>query len=316
MKPPCFREIRQINMASPLLDEPFRERNMTSVKATVLLGAIAGLSLTTSGCLATRKHVANQIAPVQAQVNTVQKQSNDNKQAIGDLDRNLATTDEKATQAGRDAKAAADAAQRANDAASQAGQRADNARQLAEQTGSRLDSTINNLDNYRLVDTQKVYFKFGKSELTDEGKQQLDQAIAQLGNVKAYVVEIEGFTDRTGGKAYNLALSQRRADAVQRYLTLHNVPLRKVHVVGIGSEDPNADNKTRAGRKEERRVDVRVYALDITGQGANQPLSSSSQQPATTGAGAGAADRMTNTNNGTGNMPASTNGATSANPTM
>jgi len=326
-------ELSKYKLVSALHDEPFRERNMTSVKATLILGAVAGLSLMNSGCLATRKHVRNQIAPVQAQVNTVQKQTADNKQAIGDLDRNLATTDEKATQAGRDAKAAAEAAARANDAATSAGQRADNARQLAEQTGTRLDSTINNLDNYRLVDTQKVYFRFGKSELTDEGKQQLDQAISQLGNVKSYVIEIEGFTDRTGGKAYNLGLSQRRADAVERYLTLHNVPLRKVHVVGIGSEDPNADMKTRAGRKEERRVDVRVYALDINGQGANTPMSSSTGQPMN---GNGAADRMSNTmpsGTATGNMPASTsntttpdnnnmpastnnNGATGTNPNM
>ena len=264
---------------------------MNRAKLSLFVAAGAGLSLMSSGCLATRKHVANQIAPVQAQVNTVQKQSADNKQAIGDLDRNLATTDEKATEAGRQAQAAAQAAARANDAAMQAQQRADNARQLAEQNGTRLDATVNNLDNYKLVDTQKVYFKFGKSELTPEGTQALDQAIAQLGNVKNYALELEGFTDRTGNKSFNVALSERRADAVEVYLTEHNVPLRKIHVVGVGMDEANG--KTRAERKEDRRVDIRVYALDLSGQAANQPMSSSTNMPATTGSN-GAADRMTN----------------------
>jgi outer membrane protein OmpA-like peptidoglycan-associated protein len=276
---------------------------MNRAKLSLFIAAVAGLSLMSSGCLATRKHVRNQIAPVQAQVNQVQKETNDNKQAIGDLDRNLATTDEKATEAGKRAQAAMDAANQANSAAQQAGQKADSATQLAQQTGNRLDTTVANIDNYRLVDTQKVYFPFGKSTLTDEGKQALDNAISQIGNVKNYVLELEGFTDKTGSKTYNLALSERRADTVERYLTEHNVPLRKIHVVGVGKDE--STGKTRAERKEDRRVDIRVYALDLTGQAANQPMSSSTNMPANTGN--GAADRMSNAPADNGNMPASTN---------
>lgn len=276
---------------------------MNRAKLSLFVAAVAGLSLLNSGCLATRKHVRNQIAPVQAQVNQVQKESNDNKQAIGDLDRNLATTDEKATEAGKRAQAAMDAANQANSAAQQAGQKADSATQLAQQTGTRLDTTVANIDNYRLVDTQKVYFPFGKATLTDEGKQALDQAISQLGNVKNYVLELEGFTDKTGSKNYNLALSQHRADTVERYLTEHNVPLRKIHMVGIGMDESNG--RTRAERKEDRRVDIRVYALDLSGQAANQPMSSSTNMPGSTGN--GAADRMSNAPADNGNMPASTN---------
>jgi outer membrane protein OmpA-like peptidoglycan-associated protein len=130
--------------------------------------------------------------------------------------------------------------------------------------GSKLDQTIGNLDSYRLQNTQKVYFGSGKSNLTKDEEAKLDQTIQSLASVKNYVIEVEGFTDRIGDKDYNLALSQRRADAVLRYLTLHDVPLRKIHVVGVGNEDPNAVNKTRADRKENRRVDLRVYTLDLT----------------------------------------------------
>ena len=105
--------------------------------------------------------------------------------------------------------------------------------------------------------------------------------------MKNYVIVVEGYTDRTGRKDYNVALSQHRADTVLRYLAVHNVPARKIHVVAIGSEDPNAENQTRAERKENRRVDVRVYALNLNGGPA---MGTSSAMPAS-----GAADRAAST---------------------
>jgi len=232
----------------------------------VLLSAVVAAALVTGGC-ATKKHVREAIAPVQTQVNDVQKQTAENKTAIGDLDRSVATADEKAVDAGKRAKDAADAAAKANDAAMQAGQRADSARTLAEQTGTKLqalDQTVQNLDNYKLVETDKVMFKLGKSNLTKDAKEELDAAVQKLGGLKTFVIEVEGYTDRSGGKTYNLTLSENRADSVVRYLTTHDVPLRKIHKVGVGSEIPNADNSTREARKENRRVDLRVYQLDTT----------------------------------------------------
>lgn len=269
---------------------------MTILKLTAI-PAMAGLVLVSQGCLATRKHVAQQIAPVKAQVDTVGKQAADNKQSIGDLDRQVASTDEKATEAGKRAQEAADAARQANDAAmqantaaTQAGQRADAARTAADQVGSRLDQTVANLDNYRLANTDKIYFGFGKSALTKAEQDKLDAALQSLTSAKNFVIEVEGYTDRTGNRQYNLALSQKRADAVKRYLALHEVPLRKIHVVGVGSEDPSAKNHTRAERKENRRVDVRVYTLAIpgmsaeatnTGQGATAGQSGTSDRSVT-----------------------------------
>ncbi len=238
---------------------------MNIVKWTVI-PAVIGLALVSQGCLATKKSVQQQIQPVQTQVNQVQKQAAENKQAIGDLDRQVASVDEKAVEAGKRAQEAAEAAQRAseaaahaNDTANQAGQRADAAKASADQVNAKLG----NLDSYQLQNTEKVYFALGKSNLTKDEEAKLDQTIQSLAGYKYYVIEVEGFTDHSGAKDYNLALSQRRADAVLRYLTLHDVPLRKIHVVGVGSEDPKAVNKTRADRKENRRVDLRVYSLDL-----------------------------------------------------
>jgi outer membrane protein OmpA-like peptidoglycan-associated protein len=243
------------------------ERFMKNGKA--VLGAVVGLSLFAGGC-ATKKHVREAIAPVQNQVNTVQKQSADNRQAIGDLDRQVATADEKATDAGKRASAAGEAAANANTAAGQARTQADAANaaaQQAQQGVARLDQSLKNLDNYKLVSTEKILFRPGRSALSKEDQDKLDAVLQNVTAMKSYVIEVQGYADRTGSKAANAELSRRRADSVVHYLAVeHNVPLRDIHELGVGSDFPNADNRTRGARKENRRVEVKVYALDLNGQ--------------------------------------------------
>jgi outer membrane protein OmpA-like peptidoglycan-associated protein len=234
-----------------------------------MLGAIATFSLFTGAC-ATKKHVREAIAPVQNQVNEVGKKTDQNTTAIGDLDRNVAKVDEKAMEADRKAGSAGEAARQANTAATQAQQTATGANQLAQQSMTRanqietnMNTMFSNLDNYKLANTEKVYFRVNRADLTDEEKAKIDQALQNVQSAKNYVIEIEGFTDRTGSKALNLELGRRRAESVVRYLTVEkNIPLRKIHDVGVGADFPNAVNKTRADRKENRRVDVKIYTLD------------------------------------------------------
>jgi outer membrane protein OmpA-like peptidoglycan-associated protein len=273
---------------SDLAEHDERGELMKHGRVPAVFGAVVALSLIAGGC-ATKKHVREAIAPVQNQVNDVQKQTQDNRQAIGDLDRQVATADEKATDAGKRAQAAADAAANANNAALQAKNAADSAAQTAQQaqqgvsqTNSRMEQSFQNLDNYKLISTEEVHFGVGRSLLTKEDQAKLDSVVQNLGSQKTYLIEIEGFADRTGSKAYNMELARRRADAVVHYLAVEkNVPLRDIRVLGVGSDFPNADNKTRAARAENRRVDVKVYALDINGtmqssaQNGNMPQSTS-----------------------------------------
>jgi len=242
-----------------------------------VFGVLTILSVASVGC-ATKKHVREAIAPVQTQANqtqaqlgTLQKQTDEYKaktdQSIGDLDRQVATADEKATDAGKKAAEAAASAAQANSAAAAAAQQAQTANTLAQQTGTKLDTTIQNLDNYKLISTAPIYFKFGQSRLTKEEQAKLDDAIQKLSSMKGYVVEVEGFADKTGDLAYNRELSRKRADAVVHYLAVeHSIPLRSIRELGVGSDFPDANNKTRDDRKENRRVDVKIYMLDVTGQ--------------------------------------------------
>src|ERR1700722_18165467 len=191
------------------------------------VGALTVLSLASVGC-ATKKHVREAIAPVQNQVNqtqtqvttlegTVKKQGDETKQAIGDLDRQVATADEKAVDAGKRAAEAAEAAAKANSAATEAGQRADAANSVAQQAQqgvAKLDDSMQksfqNLDNYKLATTQQVYFGFNKNALTKDERAKLDDAIQKVGGMRNFLIEVEGYADRSGDRAYNQELSRKR----------------------------------------------------------------------------------------------------------
>jgi outer membrane protein OmpA-like peptidoglycan-associated protein len=119
---------------------------------------------------------------------------------------------------------------------------------------------ISALDDYVPQETAAVNFRLGSSTLTAEGKTKLDEIAAKALNAKGYVLEVTGFADASGNTQRNRALSQRRADTVIRYLVeQHQIPLRRiVQPYGFGESNPIADNKTRDGRAQNRRVEVKV----------------------------------------------------------
>jgi outer membrane protein OmpA-like peptidoglycan-associated protein len=131
---------------------------------------------------------------------------------------------------------------------------------------SRFDGKLGNLDNYKVVAADEVLFKFGSAELTPDAKTKIDTLVNSFSEKKRFVVEVQGYTDKSGSTQYNLELSRRRADAVARYLTTaHKMPLWAIHMIGYGQEMPAADNKTRTGRTQNRRVEVRMLTADLSG---------------------------------------------------
>jgi len=119
---------------------------------------------------------------------------------------------------------------------------------------------ISSLDDYEPQTTAAVNFKVNSAVLNDDAKAKLDEVASKALNSKGYVVEISGFTDSTGGLEKNRRLSQRRADAVIRYLVEnHSIPLRRIVTpYGYGKSNPIADNSTREGREQNRRVEVKL----------------------------------------------------------
>jgi outer membrane protein OmpA-like peptidoglycan-associated protein len=142
--------------------------------------------------------------------------------------------------------------------------------------------TVNSLDNPQTVKTEIVLFGVNRATLTEDDKAQLDPLEQTVANLKFYSVNVTGYTDRSGSASHNLDLSRRRADAVVRYLTENEkIPLERIHILGYGEEMPAADNKSRDGRKQNRRVEVKVLAPQTTAQASSaQPGGASS--PSTT----------------------------------
>jgi OmpA-OmpF porin, OOP family len=128
---------------------------------------------------------------------------------------------------------------------------------------------ISALDDYEPQATSAVNFKVNSAVLSPEEKVKLDDIATRALNTKAYVLEVSGYTDSTGSIAKNRMLSQRRADSVIRYLVeTHQIPLRRIITpYGYGELNPVADNTTREGREQNRRVEIKL----LVNKGLTQP---------------------------------------------
>jgi outer membrane protein OmpA-like peptidoglycan-associated protein len=111
------------------------------------------------------------------------------------------------------------------------------------------------------VKNSDAKFGFDSAALAPEAKSVLDAFVQRLiAENKGVYIEIQGHTDSTGSDDINLALGQKRADAVRMYLyKQHHIPLHRMSAVSMGSSMPIADNGTRDGRSTNRRVEILVY---------------------------------------------------------
>lgn len=105
-----------------------------------------------------------------------------------------------------------------------------------------------------------VRFNLESSELSPESRANLDQLAARIKQLNRPVfVEIQGHTDSTGSTRFNENLGFDRAEAVRRYLSReHGIPLARMSTISYGESMPAADNSTRAGRAQNRRVVIVV----------------------------------------------------------
>lgn len=232
---------------------------------------LAGV-LVLTGC-ATKKYVRQQVGTLEPKIAEVGTATKENAERIDAVDRRAQQGIQTASQAAQTAQTAANtadqkatqagtAAQAADQRAGQAQQAATTAQQGVQQANTRIttvETRINNLDNYTVGQPQSIMFKVNSANLSSEAKTALETIASQVsGQRSGFLVEIQGFTDTTGSENYNINLSQRRAEAVLRYLVSKNVPLYRISIVGLGEESPVADNKTRTGREQNRRAEVRI----------------------------------------------------------
>jgi len=251
---------------------------MTRITFTV--GLLAA-TLLTGGC-ATKKYVQTTTAPIQAKLDQVGDQTNKNGQQIQQTQTDLKGVDDRA-QGG--ISAAKEQAMTAQNSAQNAMNKANDASALASQDSEEIKSLrqqVSNLDDYKQVADLTVPFAFNKYTLTPKDRADLDNMVANASKNKRYFIAVEGFTDRTGSRQYNEVLSRKRADAVAEYLVAkHDIPIYRIHMIGLGEEKPVDDGHTRAARAKNRRVEIKVFSADESySLSGSQPRPQSSTQQA------------------------------------
>ena len=179
--------------------------------------------------------------PAEAEINEKLKQQQAEAERLaGQIDENRALTQQ--AQASADAAAAAAA--------------------KAQQTADYANNRINGLDDFDPVKTITVNFVTNSATLGPKAKATIDEAAAwvKTQNTKGWVMAVIGYADSTGSSQRNIDLSERRANAVIHYIVnKYKMPLnRLVQPFGYGQLEPVAENKTKAGRAKNRRVEIRL----------------------------------------------------------
>jgi len=207
---------------------------MLSVFAVSIVAALA-----LSGC-ATKTYVQQEVAKASsatdAKIGEVQKQVETSQQDIANLKKSDDTQNQQIAQL-------SDAAKEALARAQEAGKLA-KGKFVFEQT----------------LSDDEVKFGFNKADISPEAKAALDAFAEKVkAENKNVYIEVQGHTDNVGSEEINLKLGQKRADAVVRYLSMqHGFPLFRMNAISYGEYKPIADNKTKDGRAQNRRVSLVV----------------------------------------------------------
>jgi outer membrane protein OmpA-like peptidoglycan-associated protein len=206
--------------------------------------------------------------------NQAQQAQNQAEQAQAQADQAQAQAAQAQSQAQAEAQARAEAqaardeaeqqAQQASQAAENAQQQAQLAEQRAEQMRARLLQQLNTIlqteDTQRglMVRMSDVLFDPGRYELTIDAKLALAKMAGVLLAYPGLKLEVDGYTDTTGGEEFNQTLSDKRAEAVRTFLVQEGVSPDSIVARGFGPANPIASNDTAQGRKLNRRVDMIV----------------------------------------------------------
>jgi len=183
--------------------------------------------------MARKKWVNRQVNPVKDRLNELDQLTAANASQIKDVDARA--------QAG--ISKAQSEAQLADQHATVAGNTANQAQQTAQQASTQtnqIGTAVSTMDQYQTVNSVEIRFRSGQSVLGQNAKDALDQLASQLQGQRGYLIDVQGYSPIRGSAG--VTTSHRMASAVTRYLvTEHQVPLYKIHEIGLGNAPINAD---------------------------------------------------------------------------
>jgi len=210
---------------------------MSKEKITFYFGIVLLVSLMACTGCATKKYVLGEVAVMDQKVEAVESAIEESQKRIKEHDETLATLGSLISQ--------------------------------QESEFDKFDSKIEEVKKYargklilqEIIINEKSKFKIDSYELSAEVKEILDKFVMMLiAQDKGVYLEIRGHTDSSGPESWNLVLGKKRAEAVMEYLhKKYNIPLHRMEVISYGSSEPVADNATRNGRAQNRRVEILVF---------------------------------------------------------
>jgi len=210
---------------------------MFNKRIALYLGALVIIALVVGPACATKKYVQGEMTTIDKKVEGVQTEVEANQKRIKEHDEKLASIGEVISK---------------HDSQFQA-----------------VDGQIN--DVKKMIRGNLIYketlrandakFGFNSYDLGADAKAALDRFVQQLISMnRGLYLEIQGHTDSTGSDEVTIPLGQKRAEAVMLYLyKQYHIPLYRMQVISLGSSVPVADNNSREGRAQNRRVEILVY---------------------------------------------------------
>ena len=260
------------------------QRLRTGVWALSISVILVGMS---SGCIASRKFVRKevktssdaltaQIDATNGQLKETQDSVNQVNQRVSAVDQRVTTVDQRVTGVNG----------RVDDVDSRTNQNTQSVASLKTDVSSvntKTETTSKNLtaldekfqkrNNYTVATTKTVLFKFDSAKLDKNNMTPLDEIAAAVVQNPDAILVLEGHTDSTGDKDYNVRLSERRVEAVKRYLAVDKgVPVYKIEEIGFGSDKPIAENNSKQNREQNRAVTLSILtpAFDPNASAANR----------------------------------------------
>jgi outer membrane protein OmpA-like peptidoglycan-associated protein len=197
--------------------------------------------------------VVSVVVPVEGRVGEAENRLTQSEENAKRLSGQLEELSAVANTASGGAKAAQETADKAMEAANSANER-------ITATSETLNSRISSLDEFDVAKTITINFRVGSSKLSADAKAALDEIAEQAKNGKGHMIQVAGFASSDGNETLNRRLSRERAEAVTSYLIEnHDISQRRIVTpVGYGETHEVADNKTRDGRVQNRRVEVAI----------------------------------------------------------
>ncbi len=128
---------------------------------------------------------------------------------------------------------------------------------MAASTVARVDADSSAQLTAAVANQRVIYFDFDSDQVKDEYRSLIENHAKRLNAAKKLALNLEGHTDERGGREYNLALGQRRAEAVAKSLTLLGVANAQVEAVSFGKERPAAQGSDEAAWAKNRRVELK-----------------------------------------------------------